>query len=250
MYVLLCRRTNVGRYGFVSHEPIDYMNILPEDNRLAEVSSNIWGTKFKILGVNLDHVPSLLGQINYKASLLHLQPRQMRLEIMDLKEDNSDLDLELDADDESWLEDKSDCEEDKRSRSGSTGLFISDTEEETSSDNKAVTMKDDILTACVTSQQQTPSAPNVAPIAPLPSRLSFCLSPQRQHQLDAMIEHHQKTSVVIESSQERGTPPEILSPNKKFSGESGVGGGCAISSMVAVKRSPTVSLEISLLSLT
>merc|ERR1719414_1599342 len=59
------RRTNVGRYGFVSHEPIDYMNILPEDNRLAEVSSNIWGTKFKILGVNLEHVPSLLGQINY-----------------------------------------------------------------------------------------------------------------------------------------------------------------------------------------
>ena len=243
MYVLLCRRTNVGRYGFVSHEPIDYMNILPEDNRLAEVSSNIWGTKFKILGVNLDHVPSLLGQINYKASLLHLQPRQMRLEIMDLKEDNSDLDLDVDADDESWLEDKSDCEEDKRSRSGSTGLFISDTEEDTSLDNKAVTMKDDILTACVTSQQQTPSAPNVAPIAPLPSRLSFCLSPQRQHQLDAMIEHHQKTSVVIESSQERSPPPEILSPNKKFGGESGVGvGGCAISSMVAVKRSPTVSL--------
>ena len=47
---------------------------------------------------------------------------------MDLKEDNSDLDLDVDADDESWLEDKSDCEEDKRSRSGSTGLFISDTD--------------------------------------------------------------------------------------------------------------------------
>ena len=54
----------MGRYGFVSHEPPDYINILPEDNRLAEVSSNIWGTKFKILGVNLDHVPSLLGQVN------------------------------------------------------------------------------------------------------------------------------------------------------------------------------------------
>lgn len=235
---LLCRRTNVGRYGFVSHEPIDYMNILPEDNRLAEVSSNIWGTKFKILGVNLEHVPSLLGQINYKASLLHLQPRQMRLEIMDLKEDNSDLELDLDADDESWLEEKSDGEEDKNTGS-TTGMFISDAEEDATSEsattNKAVTMKDDILTACVPNQT-APPPPNVAPIAPLPSRLSFCLSPQRQQQLDTMIEHHQKASVVIESSQE--SSPAIISPNKKFTGESG---GCAISSMVAVKRSPTVS---------
>ena len=30
----------------------------------------------------------LLFQINYKASLLHLQPRQMRLEIADLKDDD------------------------------------------------------------------------------------------------------------------------------------------------------------------
>ena len=38
-------------------------------------------------------LPSNLGQINYKASLLHLQPRQMRLEITDLKDDDED-DLE------------------------------------------------------------------------------------------------------------------------------------------------------------
>ena len=63
-FCLVFRRTGVGRYGYISHEPPDYINILPEDNRLAEVSSNIWGTKFKILGVNLDHVPSLLGQVN------------------------------------------------------------------------------------------------------------------------------------------------------------------------------------------
>ena len=61
-----------GRYGFVSHEPPDYMNILPEDKRLAEVSSNIWGTKFKILGLSLNYLPQNLGQINYKASLFVL----------------------------------------------------------------------------------------------------------------------------------------------------------------------------------
>ena len=78
------RGTAASRYGFVSHEPPDYMNILPEEKRLAEVSSNIWGTKFKIVGVSLNFLPQNLGQINYKASLLHLQPRQMTLEIIDL----------------------------------------------------------------------------------------------------------------------------------------------------------------------
>ena len=85
IYSFRHRGTAAGRYGFVSHEPPDYMNILPEDKRLAEVSSNIWGTKFKIVGVSLSFLPQNLGQINYKASLLHLQPRQMTLEIIDLK---------------------------------------------------------------------------------------------------------------------------------------------------------------------
>ena len=93
-----------GRYGFVSHEPPDYMNILPEDKRLAEVSSNIWGTKFKILGLSLNYLPQNLGQINYKASLLHLQPRQMTLEIIDLKEESSDplADIDENEDGSSW----------------------------------------------------------------------------------------------------------------------------------------------------
>ena len=69
----------------------EFANILPEEARLAEVSSNFWGTKFKIAGVDADEqLPSDLGQINYKASLLHLQPRQMRLEITDLKDDEED----------------------------------------------------------------------------------------------------------------------------------------------------------------
>ena len=129
------RGAGAGRYGFVSHEPPDYMNILPEDKRLAEVSSNIWGTKFKIIGVNLNFVPQHLGQINYKASLLHLQPRQMRLGIMDLKEESNDpLDLE-DADDlSSWLDDdqrSEDSQSTRQSRKGSGAVFMSDDEDET-----------------------------------------------------------------------------------------------------------------------
>ena len=83
------RRGPIPRYGFLGgSESVDYANILPEEGRLAEVSSNFWGTKFKILGLDLKHLPPNLGQINYKASLLHLQPRQMRLEIADLKDDD------------------------------------------------------------------------------------------------------------------------------------------------------------------
>ena len=113
----------------------------------------------------------------------------MRLEIMDLKEEPNDIDPDLEADDNSWLEDDNleDYDEDKGSRSGSA-QFVSDTEEDMENTSKAVTMKDDILTCAVTSTAQTSIAPNVAPIAPLPSRLSFCLSPQRQNQLDIMIE--------------------------------------------------------------
>lgn len=54
--------------------------------RLVEVTSNIWGTKFKMHGV-ANSVPANLGQITYKTSLLHLQPRQMTLVITELRDD-------------------------------------------------------------------------------------------------------------------------------------------------------------------
>ena len=59
------------------------------------------------MGLDLNYLPPNLGQINYKASLLHLQPRQMRLEITDLKEDEvpaNDSVSDLDG----WLDDSSD----------------------------------------------------------------------------------------------------------------------------------------------
>ena len=57
-----------------------------QEKRLVEVTSNIWGTKFKFHGV-ASHLPANLGQVNYKTSLLHLQPRQMTLAITELRDD-------------------------------------------------------------------------------------------------------------------------------------------------------------------
>ncbi|RZC42689.1 tubby-related protein 4, partial [Asbolus verrucosus] len=54
--------------------------------RLVEVTSNIWGTKFKIHGLATS-VPANLGQVTYKTSLLHLQPRQMTLVMTELRDD-------------------------------------------------------------------------------------------------------------------------------------------------------------------
>lgn len=57
-----------------------------QDVRLVEVTSNIWGTKFKMHGL-AKNVPANLGQVTYKTSLLHLQPRQMTLMITELRDD-------------------------------------------------------------------------------------------------------------------------------------------------------------------
>ncbi|ODN03769.1 Tubby-related protein 4 [Orchesella cincta] len=63
-----------------------YNDVLPEAMRLAEVTSNIWGTKFKVHGTSTS-LPDSLGQVTYKTSLLHLQPRQMTVLITELRDD-------------------------------------------------------------------------------------------------------------------------------------------------------------------
>ncbi|XP_055700227.1 tubby-related protein 4 isoform X2 [Phlebotomus papatasi] len=67
-------------------DELAYVDTLPEDIKLVEVTSNIWGTKFKIHGI-AKTVPANLGQVTYKTSLLHLQPRQMTLVITELRDD-------------------------------------------------------------------------------------------------------------------------------------------------------------------
>ncbi|XP_063906897.1 tubby-related protein 4 isoform X2 [Zophobas morio] len=72
--------------GDADQEDLAYVDTLPEHVRLVEVTSNIWGTKFKIHGL-ASSVPANLGQVTYKTSLLHLQPRQMTLVMTELRDD-------------------------------------------------------------------------------------------------------------------------------------------------------------------
>lgn len=67
-------------------DDLTYVDTLPEHARLVEVTSNIWGTKFKFHGL-VDSVPANLGQVTYRTSLLHLQPRQMTLVMTELRDD-------------------------------------------------------------------------------------------------------------------------------------------------------------------
>ena len=59
---------------------------------LVEIRSNIWGTKFEFIGQS--YLPSSIGQIVYKTSLFHLQPRQMKITLDDLTPNTSSMTCE------------------------------------------------------------------------------------------------------------------------------------------------------------
>lgn len=56
---------------------------------LVEIRSNIWGTKFEFIGQS--YLPNSIGQIVYKTSLFHLQPRQMKITLDDLTPNTSSM---------------------------------------------------------------------------------------------------------------------------------------------------------------
>ena len=135
-------------------------------------------------------------------------------------------------------------------------------------------MKDDILTAV----KEDPIPTNVAPIAPLPSRLSFCFSPKQTSQqgtptnsniLDSPNFIYQSPGKVSKSPDNCLNQSQItsdivlpnvpkkemllLSPeNKRYSPtklqnfmcEGTCSGGGALSTLAAVKRSPTVAPSV------
>ncbi|XP_023218060.1 tubby-related protein 4-like [Centruroides sculpturatus] len=61
-----------------------FIDELPEQEKIVAVHSNIWGTKFKLQGI-VSWLPSILGTVTYRTSVLHLQPRQMTLVIKELQ---------------------------------------------------------------------------------------------------------------------------------------------------------------------
>ncbi|XP_045860497.1 tubby-related protein 4 isoform X2 [Meles meles] len=62
---------------------------ITQHNYLAQVTSNIWGTKFKIVGLAA-FLPTNLGAVIYKTSLLHLQPRQMTVYLPEVRKVSMD----------------------------------------------------------------------------------------------------------------------------------------------------------------
>ncbi|XP_006757772.1 PREDICTED: tubby-related protein 4 [Myotis davidii] len=62
---------------------------ITQHNYLAQVTSNIWGTKFKIVGLAA-FLPTNLGAVIYKTSLLHLQPRQMTIYLPEIRKVSMD----------------------------------------------------------------------------------------------------------------------------------------------------------------
>lgn len=54
-------------------QPVTVFDELPERDRLMLVTSNLWGTKFKFVGFKHSMVPTCVGSVTYRTSLLHLQ---------------------------------------------------------------------------------------------------------------------------------------------------------------------------------
>ena len=81
MYTLYCK-------GFISTYIVALCGSISflQTQKLVEVTSNIWGTKFKIHGL-ASFLPEDMGQVLYKTSLLHLQPRQMTVSILEVTHD-------------------------------------------------------------------------------------------------------------------------------------------------------------------
>lgn len=83
-------KRQVNQRQKMSHRSVRYgsgiLQNLTENHELVRIKSNIWGTKFKLFNVENRMIKqkSMLGSVLYKASILHLQPRQIFINIKDM----------------------------------------------------------------------------------------------------------------------------------------------------------------------
>ncbi|KFW63707.1 Tubby-related protein 4 [Pygoscelis adeliae] len=81
------RKPSIGSPSLTRREfPLEDIT---QHNYLAQVTSNIWGTKFKIVGLAA-FLPTNLGAVINKTSLLHLQPRQMTIYLPEVRKISMD----------------------------------------------------------------------------------------------------------------------------------------------------------------
>ena len=88
-----------------------------------EVTSNIWGTKFKQTGL-APFLPEDLGNVLYKTSLLHLQPRQMTITITGLNTVNQPLSRDPNFTPAGHYDEEGDCRSSKYQRTENTEKYV------------------------------------------------------------------------------------------------------------------------------
>ncbi|XP_063706728.1 tubby-related protein 4 isoform X2 [Culicoides brevitarsis] len=148
-----------------NNDELTYLDTLPEHVKLVEVTSNIWGTKFKIHGL-AKTLPANLGQVTYKTSLLHLQPRQMTLVITELR-DNFPLGPDPNF---------------------NPNIFSEDEEEQQQLQHASPTHKPPHSKSSRFHMNDHQSAPPIAPMSPRPNR--FPSRPRNNHQQSSLANNN------------------------------------------------------------